>query len=68
MTNPNPIFLVSYERLAWLVTLDGARFGTYRSKQNAIKSVNEARATPGLQNAVVLMDGAKADERYEVRK
>jgi hypothetical protein len=58
MTDPEPIFLVSYDRLTWLVTLDGARFGTYRSKQNAIKSVNEARATPRLQNAVVVMGAA----------
>ena len=59
MTHPHPIFLLSYDRLTWRVTLDDARFGTYRSKQNAIKSVNEARTTPGLQNAVVVMGATK---------
>ena len=41
--DPDPVFVVSYSRLAWHVTLDGAEFGSYRSKQNAVNGVNEAR-------------------------
>jgi hypothetical protein len=46
MSVATPTFVMSYSDLVWRVTLNGAPFGAYRSKQNAVKGVNEARESP----------------------
>lgn len=43
MTQPDSIFVVSFTRKIWHVTLEGAFFGDYRSKENALKGIEEAR-------------------------
>jgi hypothetical protein len=55
MTDAASVFLVSYDRLTWRVSLNGVAFGAYRSRQNAVKAVNEARRTPDLQSALMVM-------------
>ena len=42
-TKSDFVFVVSLTRSIWRVTLSGAFFGDYRSKQNALKAVAEAR-------------------------
>lgn len=43
MNRPDAVFVVSFTRQIWHVALDGVFFGDYRSKQNALKGVEEAR-------------------------
>lgn len=64
MIDQDSIFLVSYSRLTWRVTLDGVLFGKYRSKQNAIKSVNDARQTSDrrLRSARLVMGAVERDQ------
>ncbi len=57
MTRPDSVFVVSFIRMIWRVTLDGVFFGDYRSKQNALKGVEDAREaleTKGRGSKVVM--------------
>lgn len=57
MSKSDAIFTVSYEQLMWRVTLDGKPFGDYRSKQNALRGIEDARyslETNGRRAKVVI--------------
>jgi hypothetical protein len=60
VTQQDTVFRVTFSRLIWRVTLDGAFFGDYRSKQNALKSIEEAQQkNVSLRRAKVLFPGAE---------
>jgi hypothetical protein len=63
MSKPESVFTVSYEMLVWKVMLDGVLFGNFRSRQNALRGVREARqalVATGRDVSVVINEREKA--------
>ena len=57
MTRSEQVFAVTLSSRIWHVTLNGAFFGAYRSKENALKGVDEAQQalSPGAPRAKIVI-------------